>query len=99
MACYNEVESMNILLNKKFQITLNILLILFALFIIYQIIRKIFGGSWDNEDIIVSLLMMNFGCLFTVALLMMQFHSDFNHYKDQFKSLANDFKEHTKKSI
>jgi len=44
----------------------NWLLLLFALFIIFQILRKIFGGSWGLEELVTALLVMNLGA--TLAL-------------------------------
>ena len=38
---------------------IDILLIIFGLFIAYQLIRVIFGGSWQTEAIIIALLMFN----------------------------------------
>ena len=40
---------------------LDILLILLGLFIIYQLVKKLFGGSWQTESIIISLLIFNLG--------------------------------------
>jgi uncharacterized membrane protein len=37
------------------------ILILLGLFIAYQIIRAIFGGSWQTESIIIALLVFNLG--------------------------------------
>ncbi len=40
---------------------LDILLILLGLFIAYQILRKIFGNSWEIESLIIALLIFNLG--------------------------------------
>lgn len=74
-----------------------ILLLLFGLFIIYQIIKKSIGGSWSTEDIIISLLIFNLGCIFTIGLTLAKLNSDHSHLADQFKSLAEDFKKHVKR--
>mgnify|MGYP001572943677 CR=1 FL=1 len=37
------------------------LLILLGLFIAYQLLRKIFGGSWQIDSIIITLLVFNLG--------------------------------------
>ena len=71
-----------------------IILIIFGLFIFYQIILKIFGGSWSNENLIIALLMLNMGVTITLAVNQVKLHSDHNHLTGQFKSLANDFKSH-----
>jgi len=74
-----------------------VLLLVFGLFIIYQIIKKAMGGSWSTEDIIISLLIFNLGCIFTIGLTLAKLNSDHSHLADQFKSLAEDFKKHIKK--
>ncbi|MBS3088233.1 hypothetical protein J4402_00465 [Candidatus Pacearchaeota archaeon] len=73
------------------------ILILFGFFIVYQIIKRILGGSWTTEDIIISLLIFNLGCVFTIGLSLARLISSHNHLSNQFKSLANDFKQHIKK--
>ena len=37
----------------------DILLILFGLFIAYQLLRAILGGSWQTETLIIALLVFN----------------------------------------
>ncbi|HLC86180.1 MAG TPA: hypothetical protein VJG30_02760 [Candidatus Nanoarchaeia archaeon] len=67
-------------------------IILFGFFIIYQVLRKIFGGSWSIEELNLSLLMLVVGMLFTIVIVLTQLYSDHNHLKTQFGSLATDFK-------
>jgi len=74
-----------------------IILILFGTFIIYQLIRKILGGSWTTENIIIALLIFEIGLTFTIAVSLARLISDHNHLKGQFCSLAKDFKEHLSK--
>ncbi len=38
-----------------------ILLIIFAIYIIYQLFRVLLGGSWEFEEIIIALLILNLG--------------------------------------
>ena len=73
---------------------LETLLILFGLYLVIQIIRKILGGSWDTEDIILGLLILSVGTTFTVGFMLAELKSDHNHLKQQFSSLAADFKSH-----
>jgi len=40
---------------------IDILLILFGLFIVYQLLRAIFWGSWQTENLIIGLLIFNLG--------------------------------------
>jgi len=76
------------------QITLTILLIILGLFIIYQIIRKIFGGSWSTENIIISLLMLNIGFTFALAVNQARTNTNVGHLSNSFRHLVNDFKLH-----
>ena len=46
----------------------DILLILLGLFIAYQIIRKIIGGSWETESLIISLLIFNLGLTWRLSM-------------------------------
>lgn len=69
-----------------------ILLIIFGLFIAYQIILKIFGGSWATEDIIVALLVFVIGFVFTIALNLVKLNLKHDHLERQFCFLAKDFK-------
>jgi len=66
--------------------------IAFGLYIAYQIIKKILGGSWGTEDIIIGLLIFNSGAIFTMAIMLSHVRSDLNHLKGQFRSLVSDFK-------
>lgn len=85
-------------MNKKIfdvmQLVSIIILIILGLFLAYQIIRKIFSGSWSSEDIILTLLVFNLGCVFTIILNLAKLNSDHYHLERQFYLLAKDFKEH-----
>ena len=81
-----------------------IILIIFGLYIVYQIIRYLLGGSWTVEDIIISLLLFILGALLTISIYLAKvgvsvakLGSDHNHLSRQFRSLANDFKKYVKK--
>lgn len=69
------------------------LIFILGLFIAYQIILKIFGGSWETEDIVVTLLVLIISSIFTIVIILAQLKSDHNHLARQFSSLAKDFKE------
>lgn len=77
------------------QFILTIVLVVFGLFLAYQIILKILGGSWSTENIIIAFLVFNIGLTFTIAFNLAQLRSDHNHLSKQFYFLAKDFKEHT----
>ena len=89
---------LNSMKNKKIidavQWILIVFLIVFGLFIAYQITLKIFGGSWATEDIIVALVIFNVGLTFTIVVRLERLNSSHNYLKRQFYHLAKDFKEH-----
>jgi len=87
-----------------FELILTIVLIIFGAYIAIQLIRKIFGGSWPTESIIVSLtililasLFVIVGFLITQAKSLGKLESNFDNLKNSFCSLAKDFKEHLHK--
>ncbi len=84
------------LMNEKFVRIFEIFLFLFGLFLLYQLILKIFGGSWNTEDIILGFLTLNLGMTFTTVMILVQLKSDHNHLKNQFQCLAKDFKDLSK---
>ena len=91
------VKIAQLLMNKKVEKLFEILLILFGLYLLIQLLIKIGGGSWSTEDVIIGLLIFNLGSIFTIGVMVAQLKSDHSHLKDQFKSLAGDFKLHVKK--
>lgn len=60
---------------------IDILLILFGLFLAYQLLRAILGGSWQTESLIIGLLLFNLGLTWK---LNMKFEGHINWHK--FKS-------------
>ncbi|MBT5021802.1 hypothetical protein HOK51_02415 [Candidatus Woesearchaeota archaeon] len=85
------------LVNKKVVNFFIVFLILFGLLIVYQIIKKMLGGSWSVEELVISLLVLNLGSTFTVGIMIAQNNSDLKYLKQQFSSLARDFKIHLRK--
>ena len=79
---------------EKVKLIIIVLLILFGLIISYQLIKVILGGSWESEDIIISLLMFNLGAVFTIGLMLATFISNHKHLSSKFSYLAKDFKKH-----
>jgi len=86
-----------LLANEKLEKVIEILLVLFGLYLLIQILQKILGGSWSTEDIIIALLIFNLGATFTITIALTQLKSDYSHLKEQFKSLATDFKKYVGK--
>ena len=46
----------------------DIILILLGLFIAYQLLRAIFGGSWQTEGLIIALLIFNLGMTWRLSV-------------------------------
>ena len=69
---------------------------IFGLFILLQIVRKIIGGSWTKEDIILGLATVNIGLTFALGVglgwPLMELRSDFKYLKTQFRSFVIDFR-------
>jgi len=78
--------------------SIEVIIALIGIFILIQIIRKVLGGSWSTEDLVIGLLLFNFGSLFTIGMMVAQLRSEHKNLRNQFRSLAEDFKEHLKKS-
>jgi len=71
-------------------------LIVFGLVIIYQMIKKILGGSWGFETVIITLLMFNLGLTFTTTFNFNRHRGEFREFKRAMLSMARDFKEFRK---
>lgn len=69
----------------------DILLVLFGLFIAYQVLRAIFGGSWQTESIIIALLIFNLGLTYR---LNMKFDGHINWHKLKDKYSFNKESKH-----
>ena len=88
---------MNIRPSGKLIRIIEISIALFGLFVIYQIMRYVFGGSWNTEQIILTLVAINTGCVFTIGIIGAVMRSDINHLNRQFTSLASDYKQDREK--
>lgn len=63
-------------------IWIDILLILLGLFIAYQLLKAILGGSWQTETIIISLLIFNLGLTYRLSLKL-EGHINWHKIKDR----------------
>lgn len=79
---------------KKVKVGFEIFLILFGIFMLIQVLRKILGGSWTSEDVILGFLFLNLGFTIGVVIVLAELKSDHNHLNRQFYALATDFKSH-----
>ena len=60
-------------------------LVILGLFIIYQLIRAILGGSWQTEALIIALVILNLGATWKLGAdimkLNIKFDSHINYHK------------------
>jgi len=86
-------------MNTKILKLIQISSIIFGIFLLIQILKKIFGGSWSTEDIIVALLLFNTSIIFTSTIILVQLRSDQKYLRKDVEilikdlnKLGNDFK-------
>ncbi len=94
------------------QWVLRIFLIVVGLLAIYQLLRKIFGGSWEIETLILTVVMANLSYTFYIGNKIseqqgwsQQFGERFGAFERRFEtlerkvgSLETDFREHLQHS-
>jgi hypothetical protein len=80
--------------SEFFDILLKIFMILFGVFLIYQLVRLIFGGSWSVENLNAALLVLFITMMFSFAKKLEVVATDVKHLGRSFASLAADFKAH-----
>jgi len=69
---------------------IDILLILFGLFIAYQLLLKIFGGSWQTESLIIGLLIFNLGLTWKLGERIFKLDSKFDRHIEWHKAKDKD---------
>ena len=62
---------------------IDIILILLGLFVAYQILRAIFGGSWQTESIVIALVIFNLGLTWKLNM-MLEGHISWHKAKNNF---------------
>ncbi|MFH1591609.1 MAG: hypothetical protein ABIC95_06825 [archaeon] len=67
-------------------------LIVYILFVVYQILRALFGGSWSTESIIIALVIANLGYTFLLTNKLEKHLGMHAVWDKQFSSLCKDFK-------
>ncbi|MAH45708.1 hypothetical protein CMI37_07750 [Candidatus Pacearchaeota archaeon] len=65
------------------------ILILFGLFIAYQLLRAILGGSWQTEGLIIALLVFNLGLTWKLSLNVMKSNMKFERHIGWHKARDN----------
>ncbi|MBU0980254.1 MAG: hypothetical protein KJ709_05580 [Nanoarchaeota archaeon] len=69
-------------------------ILLLGLYVTYQIIKILLGGSWAVEDVILALLIFNLGLSGMILRTSTGNMHDIKHLDRGFKALAKDFKDH-----
>ena len=75
--------------NGKVEKMIEIILVLFGLFLIFQLIRKMFGGPWSVEDIIIGLLLFNTGAILTIGMIVAELKSDYKHIDNRVQKIED----------
>lgn len=66
---------------------------LFCLFLVYQTLRYIFGGSWALEGLMIAFLVANFSFIVTQSGKISHLEGEFREFKRSMSAMAKDFKE------
>lgn len=74
------------------QLILNLFLIVFGLYVAYQLILKLLGGSWMTENLIIAFLVMNIGLTLGNTFRLVKLSSDYGYLRGQFNSLVRDLR-------
>jgi hypothetical protein len=82
--------------NEILQTILKIFLIVLGIILIYQLIKKILGGSWDIEPLILTLVVVNLGHAFYFSNKLAKMETRRAVLINSFTHLSTDFKEHIK---
>ncbi|MFH0978311.1 MAG: hypothetical protein V1837_03330 [Candidatus Woesearchaeota archaeon] len=79
-------------MKTNWDLVVKLALIIFGIFLIYQIARLLLGGSWSTEELIVALLVLSLTMTFQLAKKVESMSADMRNFKNSFKALATDFK-------
>ena len=85
-------------ITQIFWIIWTALWILFALFIAYQILVKVFGGSWISEALTIALLSANLITTIQLIQKTARIESDVHHLSRKVDEIDQNLKEHIKES-
>ena len=72
---------------------LDIVLILLGLFIAYQLLKAIFGGSWQTESLIISLLIFNLGLTWRLSMNFLKLNMKFDGHISWHKAKDREYRE------
>lgn len=75
--------------NKRVEKVVEIAVAVFGLYVMFQLIKKIFGGSWDTEDIVIGILLFNTGAILTVGMITAEMKSDYKHLNARMQGIES----------
>ena len=79
-------------MNIKIIRIIQLALIIFGAYILFQMLKKILGGSWSTEDIVVALVLFNTGIIFSIIIMLVQLRSDQRYLRRDLEILIRDFR-------
>lgn len=71
---------------------IDIILILLGLFIAYQLLRAIIGGSWQTEALIIALIIFNLGLTWKLSINFLKLGMKFEGHISWHKAKNNFYK-------
>jgi hypothetical protein len=84
--------------------TIKILYILLILYVAYQVVKAILGGTWNSENIIIAGIGIILGGMFVIVEFLMNQAKSLGTLEERTKNigqslyhLGNDFKQHISK--
>ncbi len=75
--------------NKRVEKVIEIAVAVFGLYVMFQLIKKILGGSWDTEGIVIGILLFNTGAILTVSMITAEMKSDYKHLNDRIQGIES----------
>lgn len=80
------------LFGRKWMVIFQAFIILFGIYIVIQILKKVFGGSWSAETLLIALGVANLTFTVTVVSGLASLKSEYKNLSAQFRCMATDFK-------
>lgn len=69
-----------------------VLLLLFIIYVIYQLIHTLLGGSWGFEELIIGLLIANLGYSFEISRRISELGSRLSEHLGEHKGYSNSYR-------
>ena len=82
----------------KIENIIQITITLFGLFIIYQIVKRMLGGSWEIETVLLALVIFAMTITFSTTFRFNKHLGEFKEFKRSMLEMTKDFKEFRKET-